>query len=158
MSRTIALALTLVSASAYAVDSLEFQLFGVAANGRQFDIRPYSEDTYSDGDVNDPEGIHGKFFAYIGTAKKESHTFVGACSVRHKEAYIFSCSPGDALMSGVVYEGQPLEDAKRHPEAKKLYRAFIARYEYGALAALYRCKRGCKATLPSYLIFVWRGD
>jgi len=63
-------------------------------------------------------------------------------------------------LSGVTYEGRPVTDSQldAYPEAKKLYRTFIKQYEYGLLAAVYRCKNGCGPSVPPNLIFVWRGD
>lgn len=151
-------AFMLASGNVFAIDSLEFQLYGIAANGKTYDIRPYGENSYSEGDVDEPDGIHGEFFDYIGSAPNESNQSIGSCRVRHKAPYTFSCASGRSAMSGVVYEGKRLKDPRLHPEARKLYRSFLGRYEYGALAALYRCKVGCTAERPTYLIFVWRGD
>ena len=160
MVRFIAFFFMLGCSAAYGLDSLEFQLYGVTAKGRVFDIRPYGKDTSSEGDVDEPDGIHGEFYTWVGTETSGSFKAVGSCRVRHVGTYIFSCEKGTDPLSGVVYEGRPIDESQlsSFPHAKKLYRTFIKQYEYGLLAAIYRCKTGCGPSRPAYLILVWRGD
>jgi hypothetical protein len=66
----IAIPLMVITGTARAIDSLEFQLYGVAADGTVFDIRPYGDNSSADGDVGDPDGIHGAFF-HGGWDRKE---------------------------------------------------------------------------------------
>jgi hypothetical protein len=77
-----------------------------------------------------------------------------------RETFVFRCGKGNYSLSGVTYVGDPLDESKldQAPEAKKLWRAFIKQYEYGELAAFFRCSEGCSESMPPYLILVWRGD
>jgi hypothetical protein len=110
--------------------------------------------------VDEPDGVHGRFYTWVGTETSGSFKLVGSCRVRRAGTYVFSCEKGDDPLSGVVYEGQSVDESKltSHPQARKLYRAFIKQYEYGLLAAIFRCKTGCAPSRPAYLILVWRGD
>ena len=160
MARIIAVLFLLACSPASALEPIEFQLYGVNAEGQFFDIHPYGKGTSAIGDAYEPGGIRGKFYMWVGTEKKGSFKPVGSCRVSNIDTYTFSCDKGDRLFSGVVYEGQKLIDSQldSHPQGKNLYRSFIKKFEYGVLAAIYKCKSGCSPLLPPYLIFVWRGD
>lgn len=158
MTKVVLVVLMFFSSMVYALDSTEFQMYGIAANGRVFDVRPYGKSTTTEGDVSEPYGLHGEFFELIGNERGGRLKSVGSCRIVQKDLYRFSCEPGNGVFAGVVYEGQPISDAKLHPEATKLYQSFVRKYKYGSIAALYRCTDGCDAKRPVYLIFVWRGD
>jgi hypothetical protein len=160
MVRIAAIVMLAVSGAAHALDSLEFQLYGVSPNGVAFDIRPYCMDTTSEGDVDEPDGVHGEFCRLVGTENRGTLKPVGSCSIRHGNSYAFICEKGKLAMSGAVYEGRALDSSnlRANTEARTLYRAFIAKYKYGALGAVYRCKEGCTSSRPRYLIYVQRGD
>ncbi len=168
MNRFFAIILGMFSLVAYGLEPIEFQLYGINANGISFEIFPYGRgtssegkfDTESEGDFDTPEGVRGAFYRWVGSEKKGKFLPVGTCNVRQSKEYTFTCKEGSQLFSGVAYEGQPLDESKldQYPEAKKLYQSFISKFEYGSLTAFYRCKSGCSPSLPPYLIFVWRGD
>jgi len=80
--------------------------------------------------------------------------------ISHVGSYTFSYHPGKRPFSGILYEGRKLNEAEleQNPEAKKLYKSFLAKNEYGLLAAYCRCKKGCNLSIPATLILIWRGD
>lgn len=160
MVRIITIVFLLACTPASALESVEFQLYGVNSKGQTFDIHPYGKGTSAEGDADEPGGIHGEFHMWVGTDRKGSFKPVGSCRLSNLDTYTFSCDKGDRLFSGVIYKGQKLTESQldSHPQGKKLYRAFIKRFEYGDIAAVYQCKSGCSPLLPPYLIFVWRGD
>jgi hypothetical protein len=160
MKHVAALLLALVPIVASALESDEFQLFGLNAAGHVVEIRPYGADPGATGDMDDPGGIHGNFYKLVGSEAKGSMKLAGVCRLLGKGSWTLSCDQGALLLSGVTYKGEPISDDKAEvpPVAKRLYRAFIKRYGYGALGAVFHCTAGCSPKIPQDLVLVWRGD
>jgi len=162
MIQYIVFSLLLLPTFAYSLDSAEFHLYGINAKDVAFDITPYGDGYTADGDVNEKDGIRGEFSIWVQTKEGEKVEAqpAGNCMVSHVGSYRLSCKPGKHPFSGVLYEGYKLNasDLERNPDARKLYKSFLAKNEYGLMAAYYRCKKGCNASIPATLIFVWRGD
>jgi hypothetical protein len=149
--------------AASALESDEFLLYGVDANGHSVDIFPYggkgNEDSAT-GDMANPGGIHGHFYRLVGSESKGSLQLAGSCRLIGKDTWTFTCESGTSFLSGVVFKGMPLTDKTiaRSPTAERLRRAFLKQYQYGVLAAVFHCAAQCRPNIPQDLIVMWRGD
>jgi hypothetical protein len=148
--------------AAYALEPIEFHLFGVNATGEVFDLTPFSGSEVAKGDPETEDGISGIFFSWdISKGKANAKSVaVGKCKVRNWKTYTVSCANGKGIFAGSVYSGQKVTKASlnNNPDAKALHKSFISRNDYGSIAAYYRCKSGCDPKLPTSLIFMWYGD
>jgi hypothetical protein len=160
MRAALAILTLALSARALALDSMEFHLYGSTKSEVMFDVRPFGKDSWAKGGVREPDGLHGDFFRWVGSEQEGRFVPVGSCTVKEQKAFDFRCKKGNYSLSGVAYTGDPLDESKldQIPEAKKLWRAFIKRYGYGKLGALFRCSEGCTESIPPYLILGRRGD
>jgi hypothetical protein len=179
--RALIAALLTAPLQAIALEAGEFHLYGVNKAGIAFDMTPYGEGSV--GDPDSRQGFRGQFASWVKpreasvlkprrvcTAEDargqcvrwELMHRVGRCTVWLAPSYRIACAAGGLPMSGVTYAGEKV-DASRVGEiadARELYESFLRRYD-GArpeLAAVYRCKAGCKDSLPATLIFLWLGD
>jgi len=174
-------ALLTLPLQAIALDAGEFHLYGTSKSGIAFDVTPYGDDTA--GDPESRQGFRSQFVRWVKAGevsemkpnrvctatdatgrcmRSELMHRLGRCTVWLAPSYKLVCTPGPLPLSGVAYAGEKL-DASRVTEladAHELYMSFLRRYD-GArpvLAAAYRCKEGCKDSLPATLIFLWLGD
>jgi hypothetical protein len=147
--------------SAFALESDEFHLYGQTSAGSFLDITPFGDNVGTEGDPDSDAGISGTFFLWKEAGTNDMKAVpIGRCQVRNAATYTFSCASGTGLFQGVAYVGEKIDDrtVMRNPDAKKLYRAWLAKMDHGAAAAYYRCKEGCTDKIPKSLIFVWYGD
>ena len=181
LMRFFTVVLLTVPLQAIALEASEFHLYGISKSRIAFDVTPYGEDFV--GDPESEQGFRSQFVRWVkageSTELKPSRVCtamdatgkcirselmhrVGRCSVWLAPSYKVSCAPGQLAFSGVTYAGEKLDASivSELADARELYRSFLRRYD-GArpvLAAVYRCKVGCKDSFPATLIFLWLGD
>lgn len=177
----IAASLTIPSL-ALALEEGEFHLYGINKAGLAFDITPYKDWI---GDPDKRQGLTSQFVMWVKPVEAsalnpkpdrvctaedstsqcvrwEFMQRVGRCTVWLAPSYRVVCARDSLRLSGVTYAGEKLDTSRvrKISDAHELYRSFLRRYA-GArpgLAAVYRCKEGCKDSLPPTLIFLWLGD
>jgi len=179
--RALIAALLLVSLRANALDASEFHLYGHSKAGVAFDITPYGDSAA--GDPESKRGFTSQMVTWLRagdantlkpsrvcTAKDATGQCVrwelmhpvGRCTVRLAPSYEVVCADGRQPLSGAKYTGEGLDASRvgEKADVHALYEAFLRRHD-GArpgLAAVYRCKEGCKDEVPATLIFLWLGD
>src|SRR5882672_1604305 len=179
--RALIAVLLTVPLQAIALEAGEFHLYGVNKAGIAFDMTPNG-----DGSVGDPDskrGFRSQFVSWVKPREisvlKPSRVCtaedatgqcvrwelmhrVGRCTVWLAPSYRITCAAGGLPMSGVTYVGEKLDESSvsESADARELYKSFLRRYDGASPgpAAVYRCKEGCKDSLPLTLIFLWLGD
>lgn len=180
--RALIAALLIISPPALAIEAGEFHLYGINKAGLAFDITPH------EGWVGDPDKSQGLTSQFVMWLKSEETVTLnpkpdrictatdltrqclrwefmrrlGRCTVWLAPSYRVVCVRDGQPLSGVTYVGEKVGVSRiqKISDARKLYESFLRRYDGASpgVAAVYRCKEGCTASLPPTLIFLWLGD